>query len=433
MNSAIIKSNSHQLGNRFQQSLESGKSWFFQTSERALEQAYQAALRIKAIEEDHFGGQQVSAKTSIYTQNVLNYFVDDVKKNLRVIRLRVAEFKWSRTLGKSSNLEILEKLRFIDEILDRYKKADFFHKDELTIDATFKPIQPETPQKMSSKNKLSPTDFYAVEQKQNMSKPPGVLPRSIGRTVQKIQIGLNDNSEEELMNNFRANKKQTKRAINFLILLIFLPLFMQITSKYFLFYPLVKEYRNSHTVDIFINPEMKAEAIHELEEFEDSLKFQSLLYNSPEISPELSEEKLHQKAEEVSEEFRSQSSEVISNIFADLVGLATFTLVLIFNQRGLNDFKAFLGNVIYDLSDSAKAFIIILLTDIFVGFHSPHGWEVLLEGVASHFGIAANHNFIFLFIATFPVILDTMFKYWIFRYLNQISPSAVATLKNMNE
>lgn len=107
--------------------------------------------------------------------------------------------------------------------------------------------------------------------------------------------------------------------------------------------------------------------------------------------------------------------------------------MLIFNQRGLNDFKAFLGNVIYDLSDSAKAFIIILLTDIFVGFHSPHGWEVLLEGVASHFGIAANHNFIFLFIATFPVILDTMFKYWIFRYLNQISPSAVATLKNMNE
>lgn len=432
MNSAIIKSNSHQ-SNRFQQSLESGKSWFFQTSERALEQAYQAALRIKAIEEDHFGGQQVSAKTSIYTQNVLNYFVDDVKKNLRVIRLRVAEFKWSRTLGKSSNLEILEKLRFIDEILDRYKKADFFQKDELSIDATFKPIQPEIPQKMSSKNKLSFTDFYAVEQKQNMSKPPGVLPRSIGRTVQKIQIGLNDNSEEELMNHFRANKKQTKTAINFLILLICLPLLMQLTSKHLIFYPLVQEYRNSHTVDIFINPEMKAEAIHELEEFEESLKFQSLLYNSPEISPELSEEKLHQKAEEVSEEFSSQSSEVISNIFADLVGLATFTLVLIFNQRGLNAFKAFLGNVIYDLSDSAKAFIIILLTDIFVGFHSPHGWEVLLEGVASHFGIAANHNFIFLFIATFPVILDTMFKYWIFRYLNQISPSAVATLKNMNE
>jgi hypothetical protein len=71
--------------------------------------------------------------------------------------------------------------------------------------------------------------------------------------------------------------------------------------------------------------------------------------------------------------------------------------------------------------------------NIFVGFHSPHGWEVILEEISAHFGIAANHNAIFLFIATFPVILDTVFKYWIFRYLNQISPSAVATLKNMNE
>lgn len=80
-----------------------------------------------------------------------------------------------------------------------------------------------------------------------------------------------------------------------------------------------------------------------------------------------------------------------------------------------------------------KAFIIILFTDMFVGFHSPHGWEVILEGVARHFGLPENHNIISLFIATVPVILDTIFKYWIFRYLNRISPSAVATYRNMNE
>jgi hypothetical protein len=88
---------------------------------------------------------------------------------------------------------------------------------------------------------------------------------------------------------------------------------------------------------------------------------------------------------------------------------------------------------VYGLSDSAKAFIIILFTDIFVGFHSPHGWEVILEGLSHHWGLPANRDFIFLFIATFPVILDTIFKYWIFRYLNRISPSAVATYHNMNE
>ena len=95
--------------------------------------------------------------------------------------------------------------------------------------------------------------------------------------------------------------------------------------------------------------------------------------------------------------------------------------------------KGFIDEIVYGLSDSAKAFLIILFTDMFVGFHSPHGWEVILESIARHFGLPENRDFNFLFIATFPVILDTVFKYWIFRYLNGISPSSVATYRNMNE
>ena len=74
----------------------------------------------------------------------------------------------------------------------------------------------------------------------------------------------------------------------------------------------------------------------------------------------------------------------------------------------------------------------ILFTDIFVGFHSPEGWTVLLNGIAKHLGLPSQENFVMLFIATFPVILATIFKYWIFRYLNRVSPSSVATLKGMN-
>ena len=92
-----------------------------------------------------------------------------------------------------------------------------------------------------------------------------------------------------------------------------------------------------------------------------------------------------------------------------------------------------MDDIVYGLSDSAKAFIIILLTDVFVGFRSPHGWEVILEGIADHLDVPANRSLIFLFIATSPVILDSIFKYWVFRYLSRISPSALATLKTMNE
>jgi hypothetical protein len=83
------------------------------------------------------------------------------------------------------------------------------------------------------------------------------------------------------------------------------------------------------------------------------------------------------------------------------------------------------------LSDTTKSFLLLLGTDLLVGFHSPRGWELFLEFALNRFGFPHNENFIFLFVATFPVLLDTVFKYWIFRYLNKISPSTVATYHAM--
>ena len=92
-----------------------------------------------------------------------------------------------------------------------------------------------------------------------------------------------------------------------------------------------------------------------------------------------------------------------------------------------------MDEIVYGLSDSAKAFLIILFTDVFVGFHSPHGWEVIVKKISEHLGVVLYKNIIGIFIATFPVILDTIFKYWVFRYLSRLSPSALATFKEMNE
>lgn len=158
-----------------------------------------------------------------------------------------------------------------------------------------------------------------------------------------------------------------------------------------------------------------------------------MIHKAPPISPEVMEEKVQDKANELAEEFRRKSNSSISNVFADLMGIVGFALVILFRREDINVLKSFIDKIIYGLSDSAKAFVIILLTDIFVGFHSPHGWEVLLEGMANHLGVAANHSAISLFIATVPVVMDTMLKYWLFRYLSQMSPSTLATVKDMNE
>nr|YP_009765353.1 envelope membrane protein [Conzattia multiflora]QIS95630.1 envelope membrane protein [Conzattia multiflora] len=88
---------------------------------------------------------------------------------------------------------------------------------------------------------------------------------------------------------------------------------------------------------------------------------------------------------------------------------------------------------LYNLSDTIKAFSILLLTDLCIGFHSTHGWELMIGSVYKDFGFAHNDQIISGLVSTFPVILDTIFKYWIFRYLNRVSPSLVVIYHSMND
>uniref|UniRef100_A0A251VEM7 Cytochrome f n=1 Tax=Helianthus annuus TaxID=4232 RepID=A0A251VEM7_HELAN len=41
---------------------------------------------------------------------------------------------------------------------------------------------------------------------------------------------------------------------------------------------------------------------------------------------------------------------------------------------------------LYNLSDTIKAFSLLLLTDLCIGFHSPHGWELMIGFVYKDFG-----------------------------------------------
>ncbi|MDJ0737703.1 MAG: CemA family protein [Nostocaceae cyanobacterium] len=267
---------------------------------------------------------------------------------------------------------------------------------------------------------------------QPVSQKTGVLPRSIGRTINKIKTELDPKAEEDFVKKFRTSRNRTRIALRFVLLLIILPLLTHHFSKIILM-PLTERVRGEDVSQTFINREMEEEALHELKLYESKLKFEMLLHKTPKLEKEEIQEKLKEKSLEISEEFRHKSNLAITNIFADFLSLVAFALVISNSKKEIAIVKSFIDEIIYGLSDSAKAFLIILFTDVFVGFHSPHGWEILLEGLAQHLGVPAYKSAIGIFIATFPVVLDTIFKYWIFRYLSRISPSALATYKEMNE
>src|SRR5919202_2519436 len=86
----------------FQSIFRTANQWFLSTPERALDQAYKAALMIKAIEDEHFNGKKISANSSDHSDSVIAYFEADLKEYLNSIKVRLTEFKSSRSVFGSS-------------------------------------------------------------------------------------------------------------------------------------------------------------------------------------------------------------------------------------------------------------------------------------------------------------------------------------------
>ncbi|MBD2248792.1 proton extrusion protein PcxA [Nostoc sp. FACHB-888] len=401
--------------------LRSLNVWFLDTPERALLEAQQAAQRIKNIEREHFSGKKISSRSVDYTENVMSYWQVYLDKNLTIIKVRLIEFRLSRKIFNLSNSDLLEKLKVIDEVLEKYLiKDELIHNSALVSNSQSLQINQSEINKQPDSSKVN--DIPATPQS-----------RSIGKRLNRIKAEFSPQAEEEFIRNYRISRNKTRIALRFLISLIIIPILIQHLSKEFLIIPILEKNIRENTTQIFINSDVEKEALHELYNFQSELRFEYLLNQAPPLSSNVTQEKIRNKAIEIAKKSHIQTINDISNIIVDLISLISFSLIIVLSKREIVIVKSFMDTIVFGLSDSAKAFLIILLTDIFVGFHSPHGWEVILEGLAGHLGLPATRNAIFLFIATFPVILNTIFKYWIFRYLSRLSPSALATLKEMDE
>ena len=135
------------MENRLTQYWLRANQWFSRTADRALDEAYKAALKIKAIEDEHFGGEKILIPAESTKNQVATYFQNDLNKYLNIARIRLAEFQTSRTVTGNNypqppdsqqfssrgfndinaytpdieyEARILEKLSFIDDILTRY-------------------------------------------------------------------------------------------------------------------------------------------------------------------------------------------------------------------------------------------------------------------------------------------------------------------------
>lgn len=356
-----------------------------------LERGYEAALLIQSIEFEHYNDRPVRPELELRLPRGMQAQV--MRRFRAALQMAQTSLEQIEPYRKELAGQELRQLQLIETVVGRYGQN-----------------RPPLP---------------------SISRSPEVLPRSLLGVVDQVRRQLDPEAEASVVAGFRRRRDSTLVSLRILLLLILVPILLQQVSRLYLISPLVDHFSPHAPILAYPKPQLEERAIQKLRSYQAEIEFDALLRDQALPTREELHARLAEKAQELKAQADEESTEAIKNVLSDLIGLIGFSLVCLIGQRDLQVLRGFIDELVYGLSDSAKAFAIILFTDIFVGFHSPEGWTVLLEGVAEHLGLPARENFIMLFIATFPVVLATIFKYWIFRYLNRVSPSSVATLRSM--
>jgi hypothetical protein len=423
------------------------EQWLTRRQMKALESAYDGAMAIKVLEDRYFNGNRIA-----YAPEQSKTFTDYVRslrdRQLLRIRFDLAQLKISgfllnhptpepsdrppdETSSSHPELEsqILTKLNFIDSIIDKYRDES---DEELALLQTNPNLA--VPTLSGSETNLSSAEAVndpAIAEAQTKTPKPRSLFRSW--TLNKK---FSPDYEQQVVQEIRLQRKQSKIAARWLIILILVPLLTQIIARNFIFEPLLEGYGEHHKTEIQFSDEIKESFRRNFAAFKEEMEIREILKKTLGIGEETTEEEKQKKIAERTAELWQESIEEafngLKNVLADIVALITFIGLVVFNRQKLTHLRSFSNRTFLGLSDPTKVFLFILLTDMFVGFHSAEGWDVILKGFSSHWGLPENENFIGLFIATIPVIMDSAIKFWIFNYLTRYSPSASAILERMN-
>nr|NP_084810.1 envelope membrane protein [Lotus japonicus]P58155.1 RecName: Full=Potassium/proton antiporter CemA; AltName: Full=Chloroplast envelope membrane protein A; Short=CemA [Lotus japonicus]QPF16845.1 envelope membrane carbon uptake protein [Lotus corniculatus]BAB33208.1 hypothetical protein [Lotus japonicus] len=225
-----------------------------------------------------------------------------------------------------------------------------------------------------------------------------------------------------------------KASIPFLSLtsIVFLPWCISFTCKKGMEY-WVTNWWNTKQSEIFLNIIQEKSILKKFMELEELFFLDELLKEYSETRLQILRTGIHKETIQLIKTHNEDRIYTILHFSTNIIYFIILSGYSILGNQELIILNSWVQEFLYNLSDTIKAFSILLVTDLCIGFHSTHGWELLIGSVYKDFGFIQNDQIISGLVSTFPVILDTILKYWIFRYLNRVSPSLVVIYHSMND
>nr|YP_010389088.1 envelope membrane protein [Cypripedium debile]UPQ44409.1 envelope membrane protein [Cypripedium debile] len=227
-------------------------------------------------------------------------------------------------------------------------------------------------------------------------------------------------------------KKKAFASLPYLVSILFLPWWVSLSFNKSL-ETWVLNWCNNRQSEILLNYIQEKNLLENFMELEELFLLDEMIKQYSDTHIQGLHIGMHKETIQLVKRHNESHFHIILHLLTNLICFAILSGYFILGNEELLILNSWIKEFIYNLSDTIKAFSILLVTDLWIGFHSTHGWELMIGSIYNDFGLAQNDQIISGLVSTFPVILDTIVKYWIFLFLNRVSPSLVVIYHSMNE
>ncbi|KAL9459830.1 hypothetical protein AB3S75_003104 [Citrus x aurantiifolia] len=255
--------------------------------------------------------------------------------------------------------------------------------------------------------------------------------RGLVESVRDLVLGTEEN---DILYEDRVFQYASTNSAKFLALLILIPWALDFVVHDFVLMPFLDRYVKTVPLAaqmLDVRRSQKLEMVKVLKTEKARFRLEVEIGKSPPLSDEEVWWELRDKALELRDERRLENRKAFANIWSDLVFGISLFILLYLNQSKVALLKFTGYKIINNISDAGKAFLIILVTDIFLGYHSESGWQTLVEIILEHYGIEADESAIITFVCVVPVFMDACVKLWLFKKLPGLAPRVSNIFKEM--
>jgi hypothetical protein len=241
---------------------------------------------------------------------------------------------------------------------------------------------------------------------------------------------INAKSLQDIMRKI-LNSDVSKWMFNFFII----PTVIAKMVTFTIISPIVKEElkiwgQDQNTIELREDQEEKI--LQKMHNFEQKLEFETIMGRQAPLTTIEKSNLLRAEAERLEEIEIKYAIDVEGNRYSDLVFVSAFLIMVVVYSDQAKLVVTGTRKAFFALEPAQQAFILLLSSDVLVGYHSADAWQTVLRGVNGHYGLPEQETLISLFVAIVPVSVDVLFKFWVFKYLRRLAPSTQVILEDID-